>query len=183
MNKTLMEYFNDIPDFRRPQGLVHNLAFCLTLIVMGLMSGYNGIRPIGDFIERNKEEIITYFKLKKRWVPNYSTIRRIIIATDFEKLNEAFFQWASQNQELNEEEVYAIDGKCIRSTVTNSNDPKQNFLSMVTAFGQNSKKVIAQTKFYNKKDSEMSKVLDIFEMIEVKGKTFTLDALHCQKKL
>ena len=182
MGKSIMDYFKDIPDVRRSQGLMHELSFCLTLIVLGLMSGYKGVRGLGDFVKGNKDEIVKYFKPKKSRVPSYSTIRRVMIAVNFDDLNKAFYLWARQNIESTEEEAYAIDGKCIRSTVTDSNDPEQNYLSIVTAFGQNSKQALAQTKFYNKKDSEISKVLDILEMIEVEGKTFTLDALHCQKK-
>jgi hypothetical protein len=102
-----------------------------------------------------------------------------MIAVNFDELTKAFYLWARQNIELSDEDAYAIDGKCIRSTVTDSNDPEQNYLSIVTAFGQNSKRVLVQKKFYSKKESEISKVL---EMVEVEGKTFTLDALHCQKK-
>jgi thermostable 8-oxoguanine DNA glycosylase len=44
---------------------MHELSFCLTLIEIGLMSGYKGVRGLGDFIKHNEEEIINYFKPKK----------------------------------------------------------------------------------------------------------------------
>lgn len=182
MGKSLMDCFAEIPDVRRSQGLMHDLSFCLTLIVLGLMSGYKGVRGLGDFVKGNKDEIINYFRPKKSRVPSYSTIRRVMLAVNFDDLTKAFYLWAMQNMELKEEDAYAVDGKCIRSTVTDSNDSEQNYLSIVSAFGQTCKQVLAQTKFYSKKESEISKVLEILEMVEVEGKTFTLDALHCQKK-
>lgn len=182
MGKSLMDCFAEIPDVRRSQGLMHDQSFCLTLIVLGLMSGYKGVRGLGDFVKGNKDEIINYFRPKKSRVPSYSTIRRVMLAVNFDDLTKAFYLWAMQNMELKEEDAYAVDGKCIRSTVTDSNDSEQNYLSIVSAFGQTCKQVLAQTKFYSKKESEISKVLEILEMVEVEGKTFTLDALHCQKK-
>ena len=51
--KSIVDYFNDIPDPRRGAGQRHEQTFILLLVLMSTMSGYTGYRATGDFINRN----------------------------------------------------------------------------------------------------------------------------------
>jgi len=46
-------------------------------------------------------------------------------------LAQQFEQWAKDNVEMEPSEWIAIDGKSIKSTVSKSDAPYQNFVSMV----------------------------------------------------
>lgn len=182
MKKSLLEFLQQLPDKRRGAGQRHQLDFGLIIIIMSMMSGYVGIRAMGDFAERNKEELIRIFNPKKPRVPSFSTLRRLLLQLDFVELREIFYQWSIQYVESKDGQYYSIDGKSIRSTVSNSNDAKQNFISIVTVFSQNRKQVLSQQKFQSKKTSEIGVVQSLIEELDLEGITLTMDALHCQKK-
>jgi hypothetical protein len=182
MKKSIIEFIKQLPDKRRGAGQRHQLEFGVLIIIMSIMSGYTGIRAMGDFAERNKEELIKALKPKKPRIPSFSTIRRILMQLDFNELKEIFYQWSMQYIAGDGEEFYSIDGKSIRSTVTNGQSEHQNFISMVTVFSQNRKQVLTQQKYQNKKRSEIEIVQGLLEELDLEGKTLTMDALHCQKK-
>lgn len=182
MKKTLLDYLKELPDSRRGAGRRHNQAFSLLIIIMSIMSGYTGIRAMGDFVERNKEDLKKAFKPKNDRIPTYSTLRRIMLKVDFTKLKELFYQWSIQGIDTSKDNYYSIDGKSIRSTVSNGKNSNQNFISMVTVFCQNRKKVLTQQKYQNKKISEISIVQELIEELDLEGITLTMDALHSQKK-
>ncbi len=179
--KTLVEYFQDLPDSRREAGQRHTLDFSLIIIIMALMSGYIGIRAMGDFAERNKEALITRLKPKKPRVPSFSTLRRILLNIDFKKLKEAFYQWSLQYVAIGSEDYFSIDGKSIKSTLSNYDKDTQDFISLVTVFSHKRKQVLNQQKFHNKKKSEIAIVEELIEELDLEGITLTMDALHCQK--
>ena len=76
----------------------------------------------------------------------------------------------------------AIDGKAIGSTLTDTNGKMQNFKSMVSLFNREMGVVLNTTGIATKKENEGQAVRDLLDQLETKGITFTLDALHCQKK-
>ena len=182
MNKSLVEYLKQLPDKRRGAGQRHQLDFGILIIIMSIMSGYVGIRAMGDFAEKNKEQLIKILKPKKPRVPSFSTLRRLMMQLDFSELRHIFYQWSLQYVDYTEGEYFAIDGKSIRSTVKNGTNEKQNFISMVTVFSQNRKQVLSQQKFQSKKASEINIVQGLIEELDLEGITLTMDALHCQKK-
>jgi hypothetical protein len=181
MKKSLLEFLKELPDRRRGAGQRHKQEFGLIIIIMSMMSGYIGIRAMGDFAERNKEELIKALKPLKPRVPSFSTLRRILLQLDFRQLAVLFHQWATQYEELEDEAYYSIDGKSIKSTANNYFNDMQDFVSLVSVFSHKRKQVIAQQKFHNKKVSEIGIVKELLEVLDLEGKTITMDALHCQK--
>lgn len=179
--KSLQEYFKELQDIRRIQGRRHSLDFTLTIILMATMSNYHGYRAIGDFAECNKDDLIKYLKPSKPRVPSYSTIRRVLMSLDFNHFKEIFFNWATQYIDINQEDYLSIDGKSIRSTLSDYSTAYQDFVSIVSVFSQRQKQVLAMEKYHNKKVSEISLVQDLLEQLDLQGKTITLDALHCKK--
>lgn len=183
MNSSLLEVFSKLPDARRGEGKRHSIELCYVLFVMSILSGYNGIKPFGQFVRNNYDELVKHFKPVKGRLPSYSTIRRILLNTDYIALQEAFNTWAAEYCDFILNGNYSIDGKSIASTVTNSNNSLQNFVSIVSIFSQNTKNVIKQSSHENKKDNEASVVLQMLSQYNLEGKTFTFDALHSQKNL
>jgi len=178
----LYERFREIPDFRRKQGQMHDHAFVFTIVTMAIMSGYNGQRPTGDFVERNKKELIKYFKPKKNLLPSFPTIARIMQKTDFNEVKKVFNDWAKDYADIPEQEWLSIDGKALRGTVKDSNNEYQNYVSLVSFFYNKTRKIVAVEKVENKKISEIVAVRDLIEALDLKGFVITLDALHCQEE-
>jgi hypothetical protein len=182
MNSSLLEVFAKLPDARRGEGKRHSIEFCYVLFVLSIMSGYNGIKPFGQFVKNNHKELVKYLKPNKGRLPSYSTMRRILLNTDYAELQDAFNTWAVENCDIIINGDYAIDGKSIASTVTDAKTSMQNFVSIVSIFSQNTKNVIKHSSHERAKDNEISAVFQLLSQYNLDGKTFTLDALHCHKK-
>jgi hypothetical protein len=59
----------------------------------------------------------------------------------------------------------------------------QNFVSVVSVFAHNRGQVLGLDKLENKKGSEITTVQNLIAALDIQGVVFSLDALHCQKKL
>jgi predicted transposase YbfD/YdcC len=179
----LIDLLKQVKDVRRAQGTRHPLWFILVIIILGLMNGHIGYRALGDFAKFNRVILTKICGIPKARVPSYSTIRRAM-----EKINNAcliaiFNQWAAQLPRENILENWvAIDGKSLRSTVENYQNNQQNFGSIVSAFCQENKLVLALHKLENKQDTEINRAREIVKNIPLKNLVFTFDALHCQKQ-
>jgi hypothetical protein len=178
----LLDYFLTIKDPRRLQGQRHSLSLILLLTLMSIMSGYIGYRAIGDFIKRNREDLLTSLKPNKDRLPSFDIVRSVLIRVDFEEVSRAFHSWALQYITISEQEWVSIDGKAIGGTVTGGNTINQTFVSLVSLFCSRSGLVLGNAQISNCKESEIPVVKQLIEALDLEGLTFTLDALHCQKK-
>ncbi len=181
-SKNLYEIFSEIEDFRRPQGRMHSLATILTIITMALMSGYNGIRAIGDFIVKHRKELIKTIKPKKNKLPSRQTIGRVIQNVKFETLTKSFSKWANNYVRIKEKDWVSLDGKVIGGTVTNSQNQFQKYINLVSVFLNKKKQVLSAGEVGSDKKSEIPVVKQLIDELDLEGVVFTIDALHCQKE-
>lgn len=91
---------------------------------MAGMNGEWGYRGIGRFIERHRRELIKTLQIPQARVPSYSTIRRVMMELDFEKVAKVFNQRASQY--VSKENILAGDGKSLESAVVNYDHKSQD---------------------------------------------------------
>lgn len=178
----LLDYFDKIKDPRRSQGQRHELKFILLITLMSIMSGYIGYRPIGDFITRNRRDLLAILKPKKDRLPSFDIIRQVLIHIDFKEVSRQFHHWAKQYVAISGHEWISIDGKAISGTVTHGQPIDQDFVSLVSLYCSKRKLVIGNAQLSNSKQSEIPVVQQLIEALGLQGVTFTLDALHCQKK-
>lgn len=178
-SKNLYERFKDLNDFRRGQGKVHKLELVLLIVTMSMMSGYIGIRATGDFIERNRKDLLDLFKPKNDKLPSFQTISRVLQCLNFANLNKIFIDWSKDY--IDKDTWYSIDGKGISGTVKNAHNKLQEYSNLVSIFSNNNKQVLSVEKV-NNKSSEIFAVKDLIKALDLEGVIFTLDALHCQKE-
>lgn len=175
----LYERFKKLEDFRRKEGKVHKLEVVLLILTMSIMSGYIGIRATGDFIERNRKDLLELLKPKNNKLPSFQTISRILINLDFNKLNKVFLEWSKDY--IEKDNWYSIDGKGISGTVKNAHDKYQEYTNLVSVFSSNNKQVLIVGKVKDK-SNEIPCVKELIKLLDLEGVVFTLDALHCQKE-
>ncbi len=183
MSANLIEQLKLVEDFRTTDGRRHPLWLVLLFVIMGTMNGARGYRACGDFVKRHQQVLIQTFGLQRHGVPSYSTIRRVVMGVDFDKLVEKFNAWAKTYVELEKEEWCGMDGKSIRGTVENYDGGSQNFVSIVSVFAGKRGLVVGMNKFENKKESEIKVVQELITALDLTGVVLTFDSLHCQKKL
>ena len=103
-------------------------------------------------------ELLNSFEIATERLPSFATIRRVMMGVDWENLREIFNQWAGESYpRINETDWLAIDGKSLRSTVTNYGDKAQNLAMIVSLFSQRTGLVLALGKIENKNESNFEK--------------------------
>ena len=177
--KSLYECLKNVKDHRRAQGQRTPLTAFLEMIVLAVMSGNFAIRSIARFIKNNEQFFVDRYNLE-HGTPVYATVRNFIKSLDYKEMCSALSKWSVQF--LDNEDWIAIDGKVMGSTVTNYHDSTQNFKSMVCMFTSKKGIVIKAVSIENKKEHEGQAARDLIKQFEKKAITFTMDALHCQKK-
>lgn len=183
-NSDLLTMLEGVPDQRRSQGTRHPLASTLFMIILATMGGCVGYREVGTYLRVNQADFVSSLGLLKNRVPTYVTIRSILQWVDYEILRSIFVEWAQKNLPSTPPSGLqaGIDGKSLRSTVTNAVDSEQNFVSMVTLFCKELGCIWEVKRLENGKISEMVSVQELLKTLQIKGLLLTLDALHLQKK-
>jgi hypothetical protein len=177
----LIDCLSSVKDSRRLQGQRYNSVSMLLLIIMGNLRGQYGYREISRFCELNKDYLIDKFGFRNKKVPSHVSIRTFILSTDFESIQVAFHQWTQSSVPIKAGEWLSIDGKSIRSTVSDYSNAYQNFVSLVSLFSSKREQILHVEKLENKKDHEGQRVADLLEILDLKDVVFTMDALHCKK--
>ncbi len=177
----LYERLFELKDYRRAQGLQHNLPLILIISTMAIMSGYFSIRGIGDFITKHRKDLLLYLKPKKNRLPAFQTISRVMINIDFNKFATIFQEWSMSHLDISEQPWVSLDGKAIGGTVTNPHNKHQEYVNLVSVFLSKEKKVLALDKV-NSKSNEIPLVKALIKRLDLENVIFTIDALHCQKE-
>ena len=182
-DKSLIDYLKQIPDRRKAGGRRHPLWLILLIMILGIMSGYWGYRGLGRFVERHRRQLIKILEIPGARVPSYSTIRRVMMDLDYQEVTKMFNDWTAQYTHNHQTQWIAIDGKSLKNTVSDCYGKQQNFVMMVSAFSHYRGEILGVKVMENKQQSEIVAVQDLLELLDLKGVVFTMDALHCQKKL
>jgi hypothetical protein len=177
----LFDCLKAVHDPRRKQGQRYKVEAMLLLIIMSSLRNGFAYREIARFCENHKNELIKRFHFKNNRVPSHVTIRSFIKDTDFASLQAAFHQWTKHYVQIEQDEWISIDGKCIRSTVSDCSNEYQNFVSLVSLFCRKREQVLLVEKIENKKGNESAAVEHLLDIIDLKVEVLTLDALHCKK--
>jgi len=172
-------FIQQIEDHRSRQGLRHPFHPFISMIILSNLSGYHGLNEMTRFIKDNSDYFRKTFNLQA--IPGYTIIRTFCAEVNFDSINQAFYNWASQY--VKQEDWFSVDGKGIRSTASDAFSINQNFKSMVSMFSHKMGIVLRSNSYENKKQSEIHSVQELISQLEQKGMILTLDALHCQKKL
>ncbi len=185
-SRTLYDHLATVPDFRRGQGMRYPLPVLLVMMIMSIMSRSYGYREMARFMRGNKDALIEHLKLERDAMPSHVTIRTVMMNLDFDALNTAFRNWVTDCDHFASLDTIAIDAKALRSTVTEYDNAAQDFVCFVSAYAQQNGAVVALRSYQNKGDSEITVSRELIktltEVLQLQDVTFTLDALHCQKK-
>lgn len=180
--KSLYEYFKEIPDFRREQGKKFDLPVVLVIVLMAVMSGFTGERAMGDFVKKNKKDLLKYLKPKKWYLPSYQTIDIILTKLWYEKIIDKFMERIRDTTQIEKEDLISLDWKVMAWTGTDVDNKRQKFVSVISAFHVKKKEVVGTKNINSGKESEIPAVKKLIEMLWLKWVVFSADALHCQKE-
>ena len=148
---------------------------------MGTMSGCTGYRPLANFVYRHQDELLITLRLSHKRLPSLSTIRRIMVRLDFESLRAVFNQWAKEHCPSASGDQSPMDGKALRASLSDYDQPYQDFVSFVSAFNVDRGWVVAIAAMRSREQSEITTVQTLVEQLQLKEVCVSCDALHGQK--
>ncbi len=181
MATSLIDKLETLTDKRRKEGRRHKISTIVIIAILAMIAQNYSLRSFAEFAKRHKKRLIEVLKIEKGRIPSFTPIRSVLMSIDFNELANIIKEWIIENNLIGDQEWISIDGKCIKSTVTDANDSKQNFISIVTAFMHQCGISILSSKYASKKTDEISVVESMIELLGLEDKIITLDALHGKK--
>lgn len=178
----LLKYLQMVPDHRRPQGRMYDLAHVLLFSVLAIASDANSYREVASFMKIHFKKLKKYFKIKWKKAPGYTSIRNIIQGVDKQGLEKSFRMYAKALHALLQMEGYilvGLDGKAVRGSFDHFQDQKA--IQILSAFLSEPKLILAHETI-QEKTNEIPVAQELFQALGLQNAIFTLDALHIQKK-
>lgn len=174
----IKEKFKKIEDQRHQSYTEHRLCDILIIIMCAVLCGIDQLEEIVSYGKNKKEFLKTTFNIEK--IPSKPTLSRILRMIDPEKIGKIIMEIMKENvNELGN--IIAVDGKAIRST--SEKNKTHSALQVLTAYCTKSGVVIGQDYIaHEDKTNEIPVFQKMIDLIDVKNRTITADAMHCQKE-
>ncbi len=96
------------------------------------------------------------------------------------KFHECFINWMRDCHTSDDKDVIAIDGKTLRHSYDKSR--RRGAIHVISAFSTMHSLVIGQIKT-DEKSNEITAIPELLNMLDIKGKIITTDAMGCQKDI
>ena len=176
--KTLFNYIEILEDPRDIRGKKHKLSDILIMTIYGVLCGYTDFVNMADFLKLHEQYFINLLNLENG-VPSHDTFSRIFSSIDSKKFTSIFIEWIKDIVKQKGLHV-AIDGKAIKSArdkVNNGNVPY-----IISGFLCDIGLSIGQIKV-DDKSNEITAIPDLLDLIDVKGKIITIDAIGTQEEI
>lgn len=175
MKEVVFNHFSVIEDTRCQCDVEHKLVDVLVLIMCATLCGIDELEEIVEYGKNKIKFLKKYFGIEK--TPSTSTISRILNMISSDKVGICIVNIMKEILGVSGE-IIAIDGKTICSTETMSSYKKS--LHILTAYITENGVTIGQLAV-EEKSNEIPCMRELLELIDIKNKVVTADALHCQK--
>lgn len=177
--KSLLDFFTDIPEPRRGNGIRHKLEDILIIAILAILSDCKTYVDMETFGRVREGWLRTFLELPNGY-PSHDTFGDVLSALDPTSLHEAFREWVDTVRERISQEVIAIDGKTIRRSkdVVNGKRP----LHVVSAWANENQLVLGQLAV-NEKSNEITAIPNLLNLLYIKGCIVTIDAMGTQKEI
>jgi predicted transposase YbfD/YdcC len=182
----LLELFANVPESRKPRGLIFPLAFILAASLIAILGGAAYFRQIADQVADFPHEL--QGKLGGRWcyflsrfrTPCDRTFRRIFECIDVEQLETEIGAWLRKRAQRTNDGTLrlAIDGKALRGVWTDEYERFTLFSAMIHREGV----TIAQVKVPpdTNEITQVKALLDPVVTHDGDRVIVTMDAAHTQ---
>jgi predicted transposase YbfD/YdcC len=177
--ENLLSHISIIPDYRQPWKVEHKLSDIILLTICAVIAGAEGWEDIEDFGEERLEWLKGYGDFENG-IPVHDTIARVISQINTKQFQQCFINWMQECHEITNGSVIAVDGKTVRRSYDKSK--KKGAIHMVSAFSSANGVVLGQMKTAEK-SNEITAIPQLLNLLDIKGKLITIDAMGCQKEI
>jgi predicted transposase YbfD/YdcC len=172
------EHFDKLEDPRIDRHKLYPLTEIMFVLLCGSICGAESWRDFVMFGGEKLDFLRTYFPFESG-IPCKNTFARVCASIDPEQFRACFMGWTASLKAM-PQEVIAIDGKTLCNSA--DKDAQTAAIHMVSAFGTESRLVLAQQKVAEK-SNEITAIPVLLDMLDIKGHTITIDAMGCQRNI
>ena len=175
----LIEHFRDMPDPRIDRRKLHDLLDIIAVSVCAVICGAKTFEEIELFGNERILWLKQFLELKNG-VPSHDTFGRVFSLLNPKDFQERFIAWVEEIRLTRKSEVIAIDGKTARRSFDGR--AGRNAIHVVSAWATENRLVLGQVKV-DDKSNEITAIPELLNMLMVKGRVVTIDAMGCQKAI
>src|SRR5215831_66344 len=188
---SLYKALQRLSDARRDQGKRYELALILCLLVLAKLAGETSLSGATEWIRHHAAVLAERFGLRRQRMPCQMTYCNVLARVDAKHLDEllaAFFvRWEAEQrcgaepsrlhtpQGQVDHAHLAIDGKTLRATCSQPH-PVHQLSCYEVATG-----IVLWHCNVQEKENEISALKPLLSPHLIKGRIFTLDAMHTQR--
>ena len=172
-------HFSILPDPRLERTKKHLLIDILFIAVCTVICGGEGFTDMELFGEAKQEWLRTLLALP-HGIPSHDTFGRVFSQLDPKEFGECFLRWSAALHAATKGEVIALDGKTLRHSFDTATG--QSALHLVSAWASANGLALGQLKV-DGKSNEITALPALLQLLDVKGRVVTMDAMGCQKEL
>ena len=174
---SLVERFEEVPDWRQPSGKRHRLPTALAIVALACLSGVGqGYRAVSRFAKRltklQRRQLKCWVNpdTGRQHVPSESVFQRVLQQVDRQAIERIAVAW--QNDLLGAApatDAVVLDGKEVRG----------GKLMLVNAIAQPSQRLLG-VEAVDRKTNEIPTARTLLQRLDLQGKMTQLDGMHTQ---
>lgn len=169
-----------LQDLRDARGLRYALVTVLVFVILAKLSGEDFLRGIAQWVNERRPALMRVLGLAQAQAPHYTTYGRILgHAVDVAQLEHIVSVFFTSLPNVGHSVLVSIDGKTLRGTLS-AGQTKGVHLLAVYLPGEGL--VLAQVAVASK-ENEIPATPRVLEMVDLRGKIVTADALLTQRKI
>ena len=170
--------FEGIEDPRRKNSVDYPLSDILTLVMGAVVCRVTELEDMMSYFENSAEFYKENFNIEA--IASKSTFSRVLNILNPDTVKDVMIEIMKKHtKEIGD--IIAFDGKTVRGTV-DVNNP-HSFLQILSAYATESGVILAQQPINtDDKTNEIPVVQEMLKDLNIRGKTVTADAMHCQKE-
>ncbi len=193
MQSSLYVALQALADRRRGAGKCYPLPVLICLLLLAKMAGETRLKGASEWVRLRAEPLASSFDLKRTAMPCQMTYTRLLQSLDAAVLTEllaAFFtRWEAQQrygeepsrlqtpQSARQHNHCTIDGKVVKATAR-----QEQRVHQLAAYDVKTGVVHFQVNV-QEKENEISALKPLLPASFIKGRNFSLDAMHTQREL
>lgn len=175
---SLFDCFSSVPDPRAASGKRHPLPAILTLCSVAMLCGCRSLFAIAQFGRDRGGHFADSLGFTRQTTPCCTTLHYLFAALDKAAFENAIARWTHAAADRHGWETVSLDGKTLRG----STDMQLPGVHLLAAYAHEAGIVLRQLPV-DTKTNEHKTALELLDLIPVKGKLVTGDAMFCQRDL
>ena len=174
----LADVFADLEDPRAINARLHSLHDILVIALCTIVCGGQTCTDMELFGQSKREFLETFLPLPNG-IPSHDTFSRVLGKLDPEAFGQWFLGFMAQFAQ-GVQGVVAVDGKTLRRSYDRAEG--QSALHLVSAWAEERRLVLGQLAV-DDKSNEITALPKLLEMLTLRDKVVTADAMHCQRQI